>query len=111
MTFVALPKEFGFDPIRSSGRKSSTVHRSGGGAGGLDPLILMGAAPACLVARNGCCVLLNEALAEMLRLPVSQVECRPIMDFFPLAGPILDRWFALADAGAALPDRHFTWGK
>lgn len=109
VTIVARPKEFGFDHVRSSGSMGATGSIPGDRIVVLDPLILAGQAPACLVERSLQCVLLNNALAAMLRLPVSQIESRPLVDFFPFAAPVLDRWFALADLGHPLPDRQFVW--
>lgn len=75
-----------------------------------DPLILGGPALACLVDRNGRCVLLNEMMAEALALPPDKVKGSSILDFFPASGPVLARWFALADIGRQLPDRQLAWG-
>lgn len=110
MTIVATSKQFGVGQLRASRWKGASIPTVLDDRGHeLDPLILAGPAPACLVERSGQCILLNAAMAAMLRLPVDQIEGAFLADFFPASMPFLNRWFALADAGKPLPDRQFAW--
>lgn len=112
MTIVARRRECDVDRPHSSAwnDRDGSVPAIWGGAVEFDLLVLAGPAPACLVERSGVCVLSNEAMAMALGLPASNVDGRPVTDFFPSSGSALDRWFALADAGRPLPDRRFAWG-
>jgi diguanylate cyclase (GGDEF)-like protein len=110
VTIVARSKEFAIDQNSSNRWKDASESIEAiCGAIELDPFLLAGAAPACLVERNGHCVLLNEAMAATLRLPIDQIRDRLIADFFPFSMPVINRWFGLADVHKPLPDRQLTW--